>query len=226
MAPSKIGLPYGTIPRIISAWMTTEAVQTKSPVLELGDSLSAFMRQLDMEMTGGKNGTITALKNQARRFFASTFTAIYEDHEKTADMGFRVAEDSLIWWNHSDPEQAGLWNSTVTLSNKFFNEIQKNPVPIDMRAIKALKKSPLALDIYCWTTYRVSYLARDLLIPWDKVALQFGSGYARMRDFKAAFLEELDKVHNLYPALRYKVTEDGLMLKPSPTHVPKKLSPK
>lgn len=30
MAPSSIGLPYGTIPRLLLAWLTTEAVKTKS----------------------------------------------------------------------------------------------------------------------------------------------------------------------------------------------------
>jgi hypothetical protein len=28
LAPSKIGLPYGTVPRLLLAWLTTEAVST------------------------------------------------------------------------------------------------------------------------------------------------------------------------------------------------------
>jgi hypothetical protein len=31
---------------------------------------------------------------------------------------------------------------------------------VDFRALKALR-SPLALDIYCWLTYRMSYLPRS-----------------------------------------------------------------
>ena len=44
IAPSKVGLPYGSIPRLLLSWMTTEAVYTRCPVLELGPTLSAFMR--------------------------------------------------------------------------------------------------------------------------------------------------------------------------------------
>ena len=64
LAPSKIGLPYGTIPRLLLAWLTTEAVKTQSRELELGDSLSGFMRELDMVPTGGRWGIdLVGLKN-------------------------------------------------------------------------------------------------------------------------------------------------------------------
>ena len=39
-------LPYGNFPRLILAWVSTEAVRTQSRVLILGDSLSDFMREL------------------------------------------------------------------------------------------------------------------------------------------------------------------------------------
>ena len=36
-------LPYGNIPRLLLAWVCTEAVRTQSRELVLGASLSAFM---------------------------------------------------------------------------------------------------------------------------------------------------------------------------------------
>ena len=66
LAPSKIGLPYGVIPRLMMAWMTTEAVRTKQRELVLGDSMSEFMGQLDMMPTGGRWGSITRLRDQSR----------------------------------------------------------------------------------------------------------------------------------------------------------------
>ena len=41
-------LPYGNIPRLLLAWVCTEAVRTQSRVLLLGDSVSEFMRKLDI----------------------------------------------------------------------------------------------------------------------------------------------------------------------------------
>jgi hypothetical protein len=221
-APSKIGLPYGSIPRLLLAWVTTEAVKTKSRELELGDSMSSFMAELGLSPTGGANGSITRLKNQTRRLFSATITAAYEDGEQIADMGYRLADKSVLWWHSKDPEQAGLWKSTVTLSEHFFNEVIDRPVPIDMRAIKVLKQSPMALDIYTWLTYRASYLKRPTVIPWSSLVLQFGSNYAQLRQFKAAFLDELKKVVLVYWQVQVEVTEHGLIVKPSLTHISKK----
>lgn len=222
MAPSAIGLPYGTIPRLLLAWLTTEAVKTKSRELELGDSLSGFMAELDMMPTGGRWGSITRLKDQSRRLFASSITAVYESGPGFAVINQTVADRAQFWWDNKHPEQAGLWKSTVTLSENFFNEIIDRPVPIDMRAIKALKKSPMALDIYTWLTYRASYLKRPTIIPWSSLALQFGSDYSRLRDFRQAFTYELKKVALIYGQVQVEAIEQGLMVKPSLTHISKK----
>lgn len=221
-APSRIGLPYGSIPRLLLAWVTTEAVKTKSRELELGGSMSAFMAELGLTATGGANGSITRLKDQTRRLFSSTITATYEDSKRVADMGYRLADSTTLWWHPKDSEQTALWRSTVTLSEHFFKEIIDRPVPIDMRAIKALKQSPLALDIYTWLTYRMSYLKRPTVIPWAAVANMLGSDYSRLRDFKDAFLAELKKVVLVYSQVQVEPLEYGLMIRPSLTHIPKK----
>ncbi len=220
MAPSSIGLPYGTIPRLLLAWLTTEAVKTKSRELELGDSLSGFMAELDMMPTGGRWGSITRLKDQSRRLFASSITAVYENGPGFAVINQAVADRAQFWWDNKHPEQAGLWKSTVTLSENFFNEVIDRPVPIDMRAIRALKKSPLALDIYSWLTYRMSYLTSPTVVSWAGVAMMLGSSYAELRDFKKSFLNELRKVLLVYPNANVEVLPDGLRIKPSLTHIP------
>lgn len=216
----KIGLPYGALPRLLLAWTTTEAVKTRSRELELGDSMSSFMAELGLQATGGKSGSITRLKNQTRRLFTATVAASYEDENHIEDMGYRLADRSVLWWHSKDPEQVGLWKSTVTLSEQFFNEVIDRPVPIDMRAMKALKQSPMALDIYTWLTYRMSYLRRPTVIPWTAVATMFGSNYKQLKHFKQAFIEELRRVMVVYPQVRVEVTDEGLMVKPSPTHIP------
>lgn len=220
MAPSAIGLPYGPVPRLLLAWLTTEAVRTKSRELELGDSMAAFMAELGMSRQGSN---IASLKNQTRRLFNATVSASYTDGKGFADMGYRLADKTTLWWQPNDHEQAGLWKSTVTLSETFFNEIIDKPVPVDMRAMRVLKKSPLGLDIYAWLTYRVSYLKQPTVIPWAGLALQFGSDYARLRDFKSAFIEELKKVALLYAQVQVETTDEGLLVKPSLTHVGKKM---
>ena len=222
LSPPKIGLPYGSVPRLLLAWLTTEAVKTRSRDLELGDSLSGFMRELDMLPTGGRWGSITRLKDQTRRLFSSTVNAIYEDGDKTAILNQSIADKSLLWWDAKDPAQAALWKSTVTLSEQFFREVIEHPIPVDMRAIKALKKSPLALDIYAWLTYRASYAKKPSTIPWAALAGQFGSDYARLRAFREAFLTELRKVATVYAGANFEIADAGLIVKPSLPHINRK----
>lgn len=222
LSPSAIGLPYGSVPRLLLAWVTTEAVKTQSRELELGDSMASFMAQLGMTPTGGANGSITRLKNQTRRLFSATVSASYEDDQQMADQGYRLADKTVLWWHTKDPEQAGLWKSTTTLSEQFFKEVTDRPVPIDMRAIRALKQSPMALDIYTWLTYRASYLKRPTVIPWAGLALQFGSNYAELRNFKTAFITELKKVALVYGQVQVDASEQGLVVKPCLTHISKK----
>ena len=58
------------------------------------------------------------------------------------------------------PNQASLWESKIQLGERFFHEIITNPLPINMKILKAMKRSPLGLDL--WLTYRTFGLTRPL----------------------------------------------------------------
>lgn len=218
LAPSDIGLPYGAVPRLLLAWVTTEAVKTRSRELELGDSMAAFMAELGMSRQGSN---IASLKNQTRRLFNATVSATYDDGRHIEDMGYRLADRTMLWWHPNDPEHEELWQSSITLSEAFFSEVVSHPVPVDMRVIKALKQSPMALDTYMVLTYRVSYLKQPTVIPWPSLAFQLGSDYKLLRQFKAAFLQELRNVMLVYSGVRVEVLDYGLKIMPSLTHIPK-----
>jgi hypothetical protein len=186
------------------------------------------MAELGLLATGGRWGTVPRLKDQMIRLFSSMITASAEMGDGEGPRGRRgrnlvVADDYTLWWDPQRPQQAALWQSVVRLSEPFFKQIVDRPVPVDMRAIKALKKSPLALDLYAWATYRVSYLSRPTEIPWGALMLQFGAGYPDTpqgrRDFRKHFLGALRKVAATYPALRAQEGEKGLSLRPSPSHI-------
>lgn len=226
LAPSEIGLPYGSIPRLLLAWLTTEAVTKKSRFLCLGNTLSFFMDQLGLFPTGGRWGTITRLKEQTRQLFSSSISCSYKTELSEGERGFRVTDAHDLWWHPKSPNQSTLFDSNVTLSEAFFNEIIHFPVPIDLRALKALKRSPMALDIYCWLTYRMSYLKKQISIPWGALETQFGSNYERTRDFKNKFLNQLRAVLVVYQEAKIEVNETCLILYPSQSHIPTTSFPK
>ena len=223
LARQSIGLPYGTVPRLLTAWMTTEAVRTQERTLTLGHTLSEFMAQLDLVPTGGRWGTITRLKEQMTRLFTCTISATYQDDATFLDTGFRITDKVQLFWHPQDPKQAALWQSNIVLSESFYNEVINHPIPIDLRALKALKRSPMALDIYMWLTYRLYCLKRETKIPWTSLQLQFGAGYPTTdkgtHNFKQNFISSLKKVCLMYPNAKIKPTLEGLILKPSPPHV-------
>lgn len=222
-APSaKIGLPFGTIPRLLLSWITTEAVRTKERELILGDSMSSFMRQLDLAPTGGGKGNIVRLKNQTKRLFSASVSCYTDTEEGYQNINFHLVKRSSLWWEPKNPDQLALWHSSVLLDEDFFEEITNRPVPIDMRALKALKRSPLALDIYNWLTYRMSYLSRSTTIPWEALQMQFGSAYSETRIFKYKFLEAMKKVQLVYPEAKVRESDGGLLLTPSKPHIAKK----
>ena len=224
MAPAKVGLPYGSLPRLLLAWLTTEAVRTKEPHLVLGNTLRAFLDQLGLSSTGGKRGDITRLRNQMRRLFSSSVNCTYDGPNGWAMANVNVAEAAELWWDPKQPDQAELWDSTVTLGHRFFEEIIRRPVPIDTRALRALTRSPLAIDLYVWLTHRMSYLDKPVLVPWELLALQTGAHYQAVRQFRYKALRVLPKVTAVYPLARIAPVVEagqplGLRLEPSPTHV-------
>jgi len=224
IAPSSIGLPYGSIPRLLLSWISTEVVRTKESTLIMGENLSDFMRQLDLTPTGGAKGDITRLRDQSRRLFSSTISYTYAGQSNSwQDGGFRIANQSYLWWDEAKLDDTEVKRSRVVITQEFYKELITCPVPIDLRVLKFLMQSPMALDIYCWLTYRMSYLKTPIVIPWGALQMQFGADYKLTRQFKAAFLGHLKAVQVVYAQARFDVLEQGLKLYPSPTHIAKRL---
>lgn len=222
-----VGLPYGNIPRLLLAWVATEAFNRKSRQLQLGSNITSFMRELGLvKATGGQSGSITRLKEQTNRLFHCAVTCIYDGPVREELIDLRLSRTSILsiadevetWWNAGECTKG-----YVTLSDRFYREIVEHPIPIDMRALQQFKQSPMALDIYSWLTYRMSYLKTDQPISWGKLQLQFGAEYEDSpqgtRNFKKAFLIQMDRVMLLYPVLRIESDADFLYLYPSRPHV-------
>lgn len=223
------GIPYGAYPRLIMTWLASEIVKSNSREIVLGQSLADFMKKLGLQVTGGRWGTIGRFKEQMKRLFSSHIAFTYEDKKagQWININMSVAEKVHLFWDSKSPDQINLFKSSVLISDAFFNEIKNSPVPIDIRAINVLKDSSLALDIYFWMSYRMSYLKAPTLLTFNNLQMQFGSGYkdtcSGKYEFKRKFLIQLKKVMTIYPAANVIVKENGLLLYPSKTHIQKKL---
>lgn len=221
--PVSFGYPYGSIPRLLLAWIGRDVTKHKQREIRFGKSLNSFMAQLGMQNpTGGKNGSITRMREQSRRLFASKIALVDNPNINSIDWrseSFQIADKTQIWWDARDPHQDNLFESSIFLSERFFEEYLHSPVPVDMRALKALKGSPSALDLYCYMTYKMFTLRREQVIPWEALAMQFGSEAANIRKFRWQFNKALREVLVVYPGARAESIKDGLILRPSPTSI-------
>ena len=220
-------LPFGNIPRLLLAWVCTEAVRTQSRELVLGKSLYEFMRTLGMEdRSGSARGDRTRLRNQMKRLFGCSVTLIYEDMHGSRFVSSHIAESGEFWWNPAKPDLRVLWDSKIRLSEPFFNEIINHPVPIDMNTLKALKRCALGLDLYLWLTYRTFTLKHPLRLTWRQLYQQFGTDPAKARDkrivkiFRRQALRELKKIKLAWPDLNYATAPGVLILLPSTPAIP------
>ena len=211
-------LPFGNLPRLLLAWVCSEAVRTQRRELVLGRSLYEFMRKLGLEdRSGGANAERTRLKNQMRRLFGCTVTLVYEDEERESRVSSLVADRADYWWNAKRPAAPVLWDSTIELGEKFFQEIIAHPVPLDLHTLKPLKRSPLGLDLYFWLVYRVFSLKAPLTLSWKQLYRQFGAEPDRaskvaQQAFRRDCLRELKKIKRAWADLNYHTVTGGLVV--------------
>ena len=219
-------LPYGNLPRLLLAWVTTEAVRTQRRELVLGRSLADFMRSLGVyHDSAGRGGVQTRLRNQMDRLFGCMVALIYEDERQKSRVQAVLADRTELWWDAKRPDESSLWESTIYLSESFFHEIIAHPVPLDMNTLRSLKRSPLGLDLYLWLTYRTFGLKAPVRLSWPQIYRQFGvnptaaSDKRTVQNLRAKVLRELVKIKSAWPELTYRTVRGGLVVSPSPPRV-------
>ena len=125
-------------------------------------------------------------------------------------------------WAGSD-RQGSLFVETARLSESFFEQLSKHPVPLEEAAIRAVNNNSMALDLYAWLAYRLHALPGIRPVTWTALRGQFGAGFARMRDFQQTFSVNLRLARAVYPDAKVDAGRDGLILHPSKPPVAPKL---
>lgn len=223
---TSLGLPYGSIPRLLLFWATEEVMRTNNPRLELGNSLAEFMRELGLDpQRGGKRSDAARLKEQMIRLFSARISfSMSSDNPSEPFMyaPLTTADKMFLAWDTTIPVQGNLFESYIHLSEPFFQELKRSPVPLDMRILNELRQSPLALDLYTFLTWRVSFLKKQTTITFEQLSGQIGSEYTRLRDFKSKVSGYIKMIQLLYPDLSVELRPNGVALFPSLPSVPKK----
>ena len=201
-----VGLPFGPKARMILMHINQQALQQKTPEIEIQDTLSKFVRRtLNLDPKGRNMRTV---KDQlARLSAASVRLGIVKDgHAVTVNSQIVAAFD--IWFPKDDRQRV-LWPSTIRLSLDYWESLKAHAVPLVEDHIARLSHSALALDIYQWLANRLSRIPANSPAPisWAALHGQFGQGYqTRIRKFRQDFKTALKQVLTLYKEAQ--ITED------------------
>ena len=217
--PVQQPIPYGAMPRLALAWVSSYAKRYSTREIPIGDSAADFLRLMGYDRQGGRYST---LRPQMHALAACRLQLGF----KGRTFNGQPVEQFDAWLANGQAEQRTLWPGVMMLSESYFNSLMDSAVPLDNRALHALKGSALALDVYAWLAHRLHRIeGRPVILHWKSLREQFAQEYTGKdpdKDFKDAFLPQLRNVLAVYPQAKVKQVTGGLMLMGSPPPIPKK----
>ena len=216
-------IPYGVMPRLALAWVSSYAKRDNTREIPIGDSAAEFLRLMGMDDQGAR---YTTLRRQMHALAACRLQLGFKGRTYNG----QPVEQFDAWLANGGTQQKSLWPGTMVLSEGYFNSLMDSAVPLDNRALMALKGSALALDVYTWLAHRLHRIeGRGVTLHWKSLREQFAQEYTGKdadKDFKKKFVPALKKVLTVYPQAKVKPVTGGLLLLGSPPPIaPKSGSP-
>lgn len=211
--PVQQPVPYGALPRLALAHLSTHAVRHKTREIPIGDSAAQFLDLMGMDTQGARYAN---LRRQMHALAACRLQLGY----KGRTFNGQAIEQFDAWLVNKDLKQRALWPGLMVLTEHFYSSLLNGAVPLDLRALHMLRGSALALDVYAWLAYRLHRIeGRGVTLHWALLREQFAQEYTGKdadRNFKGAFLPQLRKVLAVYPQAKVKPVRGGLLLLGSP----------
>ena len=207
------GLPFGAIAKLVVIYLQSEALRTGSRDVALGRNLHVFLGQLGVPI--GER-TAALVTEQVHRLSYCRLTLHKAHNGGTMLVNRDIMDVTAASDNGGKGGQERLLVRTVRLDGEFFRQLRQHAAPLDNAAIRQLHDSAMALDVYCWLTYRYRSLCSEKLVSWAALAGQFGQEPDSTKRFKADFTKGLALVQAVCRDARADATEANLMLGPSP----------
>ena len=207
-----VGVPYGSRARLILLYLQGEALRTQSRDIELGRSLHAWLKRLDIPI-GGKS--FKDVREQAERLSRCHLSFHVRQGSRSGLVNQSIVDTAMFVQEEEADGQASLFIETARLSETFFEQLKRHPVPLEDAAIRSISNNSQALDIYCWLAYRLHVLPNARSITWRALHGQFGGGYRRLDHFKERFIDNLKIALAVYRHADVDVNPQGVVLRPS-----------
>ena len=219
-----LGVPYGAYPRVALIYLLSQAVMKQSRDVYLGRNFTEWMRRLGYQTVSyGPRGTANLMREQVDRLLACEWQ-IRWDGTDTDDNAFAVRDVKISNEYAGSLDKNGSFAREIRMSEAFFSHLIEHAVPLNEVAIRELKGTPTALDLYTYLAYRLPRIGSDKgqIISWDQLAKHLGNE-ADSKRFRQTVRETMQIVSAVYPNANVDLTGRKVVLHPSPAPMERKL---
>ena len=215
-----LGVQYGALPRLILIHIMSQAVRTKSRQVHLGATFTDWMRRMGYRsISYGPRGSATLTRQQLDRLLACEWIMRWDGEGFDGTRGFGIKEIKLSSEYAGFSTAAGGGGRELKLTEEFFEHLRQHALPLDETAIRQLRESPTALDLYTWLAYRLPRInpRRPASLSWQQLAAHFGNDGTHIRKFRQTVRDAWDRqVSAVYPGARADFDATLIRLHASP----------
>jgi hypothetical protein len=224
-----LGVPFGSLPRLVLIHIMTEAVRTKSRHIVLGKTFTEWMRRMGFRtISYGPRGSATLIKEQLDRLLACEWMIRWETGTDEGEREFGVKEIKLTNEYIGVDRRNGAFVREIYMTEGFFEHLRRHAVPLNENAIRHIRDSATALDLYTWLAYRLPRInpRRPAAISWQQLAVHFGNDGKNIRKFRQTVRDAWERhVSAVYPEARADFDTTIIRLHGSPAPLQQKLIP-
>lgn len=219
-----LGVPYGAYPRVALIYLLSQAVMKQSRDVYLGRNFTEWMRRLGYQTVSyGPRGTANLMREQVDRLLACEWQ-IRWDGTDTDDNAFAVRDVKISNEYAGSLDKNGSFQREIRMSEAFYSHLIDHAVPLNEVAIRELKGTPTALDLYTYLAYRLPRIGSDKgqVISWTQLAKHLGNE-ADSKRFRQTVRETMQIVSAVYPNANVDLSGRKVVLHPSPAPLERKL---
>jgi len=219
-----LGVPYGAYPRVALIYLLSQAVMKQSRDVYLGRNFTEWMRRLGYQTVSyGPRGTANLMREQVDRLLACEWQ-IRWDGTEADDNAFAVRDVKISNEYAGSLDKNGSFAREIRMSEAFYSHLIEHAVPLNEVAIRELKGTPTALDLYTYLAYRLPRIGSEKgqVISWDQLAKHLGNE-ADSKRFRQTVRETMQIVSAVYPNANVDLSGRKVVLHPSPAPMERKL---
>ncbi|MBA3066359.1 hypothetical protein FP828_07705 [bacterium] len=198
-------IPYGNYARLIQIWIDTEVVKKNKDVLDFGNSLNSFLKELGIKEGKANREVLKQLLNYLScRIQIQIKDDVNKNHRQEVNALLSVFND--LYFDPKQKDQLDLFKSSVKLSAEIVTFIRNHAAPLDMNIIRQFKNNALALDLIrliCYRNHGLIYTHQKVLnLPEEELYNQLGTIDTRPRRIRTLIKNLLKQIKEYWPELK------------------------